>query len=475
MTRGHGGRRGGPAAPPRLDRLAGQPLHVRPRSAARGGARAARAGGAPPAARACGRRARADGPPRPDREFDLAYHFDAAGDHVRALPHALSAAARARAQYALETAERYYRIAERGADGRDRGRRTRGDGWRRRSATSCSCAAATTRRRAYLARARALAASPTAQAAIEAKLGELAFKRGDVSRRRGRPRARPSAARAARAQAPLGADGRATLLLRRSCSSSHTLLPRRLVARRRLEDGEADLLAARIFSRLAYAYWFLRGQVATFWAHLSELNLAERYPPTRELAQACSEHSISVTGLPRIFFRRGVRYAERGLAIRRALGDVWGQGQSLNFYGMLLYAFGRYEEALDRFREALRLLRRTGDRWEANIAAAHIAFCHYRLGALREAVAECRRVHREGLEIGDRHATAIVLEVWSKATGGAVPAELVEAALRSSEGDPQTHESLLQAAAVRAIGAGRPLEAADGPRVGARRSRAPPT
>jgi tetratricopeptide (TPR) repeat protein len=247
---------------------------------------------------------------------------------------------------------------------------------------------------AYLSRARAIATSPVTQAAIDAKTGELAFKRGDVrAAADALERALPLLGR--RVPRSPAAMAAATLLLV-LVQLAHMLLPRRLVGRRRLEDGEADLLAARIFSRLAYANWFLRGQMATFWAHLSELNLAERYPPTRELAQACSEHSISVTGLPRIFFRRGVRYAERGLAIRRALGDVWGQGQSLNFYGMLLYAFGRYEEALDRFREALRLLRSTGDRWEANVAAAHIAFCHYRLGALREAVAECRRVHHDG-------------------------------------------------------------------------------
>lgn len=396
-------------------------------------------------------------PPYPDREFDLAYHFDEAGAPVRALPHALSAASRARAQYALEVAERYYRIAERGvadesvgADARRQVAEALGDVLLMRGRYDEAGA--------QLARARALATSSTAQAGIEAKLGELAFKRGDV---------RAAADALERALSLLGrrvprsraAMAAATLVLL-AVQLVHMLLPRRLVARRRLERGEADLLAARVFSRLAYANWFLRGQMATFWAHLSELNLAERYPPTRELAQACSEHAISVTGLPRVLFGHGVRYAERGLAIRRALADVWGQGQSLNFYGLLLYAFGRYEEALDRFREALRLLRRTGDRWEASVAGAHIAFCHYRLGALREAVEECRRVHREGLEIGDRHATAIVLEVWSKATGGAVPAELVEAALRSSDGDPLTHESLLQAAAVRAVGAGRPLEAA---------------
>jgi signal transduction histidine kinase/tetratricopeptide (TPR) repeat protein len=390
------------------------------------------------------------------RAFDLAHHYDAAGDPLGALPHALSAAAEARARCALELAESNYRIAARGAEGpgvdpeiRRRVAEGLGDVLLLRGRYD---EAAST-----LARARALAAGATAQAAIDGKLGELAFKRGDVS---AAADALDRALRILGHRVPRGpvrmAFATLWLVL---VQVAHTLLPGRLVARRRLEEGEADLLAAHIFSRLAYANWFIRGQVATFWAHLSELNIAERYPPSRELAQACSEHSISVTGLPRFFFRRGVRYAERGLAIREALGDAWGVGQSLNFYGMLLYAFGRYEDALEKFRQARRVLRRTGDRWEANLAGAHIAFCDYRLGALREAVAECRDVHREGLEIGDRHASAIVLEIWAKATGGAVPAELVQTALDVSADDPQTRETLLQAAAVRAIGAGRPKEA----------------
>jgi two-component system sensor kinase len=311
---------------------------------------------------------------------------------------------------------------------------------------------------ARLSQARALGESAVEQAAIEGKIGELAFKRGDV---RGACDALERALRLLGRRVPSGRVAVALAMMSQALvQAAHTLLPGRLVARRKVEDGEADLLAARVFSRLAYAYWFGRGQVATFWAHLSELNLAERYPPTRELGQACSEHSISVTGLPRFLFRRGVRYAERGLVIRRALGDVWGQGQSLNFHGMLLYAFGHYAEAREKFREALGVLRRTGDRWEANIAGVHIALCHLRLGALREAVAECRRVHREGVDIGDAHAMGVILEVWSKATGGAVPRALIEAAMRSSEGDPQTREAVLQAEGVRRLGAGEPDEAA---------------
>src|SRR5205085_6488270 len=47
----------------------------------------------------------------PDRVFELAYHFDAAGDGRRALPYAIHAAERARSQYSLDVAAAHYRMA----------------------------------------------------------------------------------------------------------------------------------------------------------------------------------------------------------------------------------------------------------------------------------------------------------------------------------------------------------------------------
>lgn len=61
----------------------------------------------------------------PDRVYDLAYHFDAAGKNERALPFALTAAEKARAQHALELAEEQYRIAERGVAKTDEATRYR--------------------------------------------------------------------------------------------------------------------------------------------------------------------------------------------------------------------------------------------------------------------------------------------------------------------------------------------------------------
>jgi two-component system sensor kinase len=111
----------------------------------------------------------------PDNVSQLAYHFDAAGDSQSALPFALMAAERARAQHALEIAEQQYRIALRGAETEEkRFRIVEGLGdtlmlrGRYDSADELFKSAA------------ALARDSFAKAEIRGKLGELAFKRGDM-------------------------------------------------------------------------------------------------------------------------------------------------------------------------------------------------------------------------------------------------------------------------------------------------------
>src|SRR3569623_2908105 len=135
------------------------------------------------------------------------------------------------------------------------------------------------------------------------------------------------------------------------------------------------------------------------WAHLREMNILECYPATLELAQAYSEEAPAMTIAP--WFSRGVRYVEKSLRIREGLGDLWGQGQSLNFYGVVLYASSRYREAIEKLDEAHRLLDQTGDRWEANVALWNKAYAQYRLGALDEAVRVRRRLHETATAMGD--------------------------------------------------------------------------
>ena len=128
-------------------------------------------------------------------------------------------------------------------------------------------------------------------------------------------------------------------------------LARRVRGARSVENAHPTF-SFRFHGRLGYAWWFERGKVATLWTHLRSLNIAERYPPTAELAQAYSKHAPAMMLIP--LLRRGVRYAQLSHAIRVQLGDRWGQGGSLHFWGAGLYAASAYEASLTRMRRRWR-------------------------------------------------------------------------------------------------------------------------
>ena len=389
-----------------------------------------------------------------DRVFELAYHFDAAGDAERALPYALAAAEQARAQHSLEIAEAHYRIAARAAEGRDAATRL---------GASEGLGDVLTLRGSYaeaveeLERARQVASGATAQAQLDGKLGDVAFKCGDVRKARA---SLEQALRGLGRRVPRTTLGYVFALLGETVVQVlHTLFPTLFVGRRSLEGAGEELLAIRLYSRLAYVHWFHSGKIPCAWAHLREMNLAERYPATLELAQAYSEHAPVMTMVP--WTARGIDYAERSLAIRTDLGDVWGQGQSLHFYGVVLYAASRYRECIAKCREAVRLLERTGDQWEVNTASWHIGFSLYRLGELRAAVETCRRVYDHAMAIGDQAAAGISLSGWARASDGQVPAELIHAALEAGTADAHTASELRIAEGLRLLRDDRPDEAVD--------------
>ncbi|HEX8823616.1 MAG TPA: ATP-binding protein [Archangium sp.] len=384
--------------------------------------------------------------------FELAYHFDAAGEYAQALPYALVAAERARQQFALETSELNYRIAERGAARADTATRFRlaaglGDVLMLRGRYDTA--------QQQLELAQSLAGDRLEQARIWSKLGELTFKlnhkeEADAALKQGLTLLGRWVPRSSLAFA-LGA------LWEMVVQTGHTLMPDLLMGRRSLEHSEEDLLAVHFYSRLTYSYWFFGNPIATFWTHLREVNTAERYPPTPELAQAYSEHTPMLTMIP--WFERATAYAEKSLALRQELGDVWGQGQSLHFYGLGLYAAGRFEESIEKCREAVRLLQRTGDQWEVNNAHYQYAMALYRLGRLKEALDSAQRLHGAALAIGDSYALRLALEVWAKASLGRIPRSLLEGSLINPGQDTQTHANTLLAEALRLLREGDPTSA----------------
>ncbi|HEV3354646.1 MAG TPA: EAL domain-containing protein [Acidimicrobiales bacterium] len=389
----------------------------------------------------------------PKRVFELAYHFDSAAEPVRALPYALAAAAQARSQHALGVAEAQYRLAERAAEA------VAGDDTRRQAAEGLgdvlSLRGCYDEASEKLRRARDLAADEVSRAQLDWRLGEVDFRRGDVA---------SALSELEQGLRRLGCrvPKRKVFLLLATLrevfvQALHCLLPGLFVGRRDTAGAEVEFVAIRIYSRLAYVHWFHSGKVACAWAHLREMNLAERYPPTLELAQAYSEHAPVMTMVP--WYSRGIAYAERSLVIRKSFEDVWGQGQSLHFYGVVLYAASRYHESLDKLLEAVRLLERTGDQWEVNTARWHMAFARYRLGELDRAVEQCRRLYVDAMEIGDQAAAGISLSGWSRASDGQVPADLVATHLGGSHDDAHTATEVHVAEAVRRLADNRYADA----------------
>ncbi len=367
----------------------------------------------------------------PSRVLELAYHFDAAGEHARALPYALLSAELARSRHALDAAVTHYRIAERGASTSDAGLQLRiaeglGD-----VLTLQGLYAEASR---ALGRASEQTKDPVRRAVLDGKLGDVAFKTGDQASAR---RYVEGSLRTLGHWVPDNGFERFLGALKEVLVQVlHTLAPRLFLARRTRAGADREFLAIRMYSRLAYIYWFSAGKVPCAWAHLREMNLAERYPPTPELAQAYSEHAPVMTMAP--WYGRGLVYTRRSYEIRRDQGDVWGQGQSLNFSGVVLYAASRYRECIEQCREAVRLLERTGDRWEQNTARWHLVFSHYRLGELEAAVELAADLYASATAIGDRTAAGVVLSGWARAAAGRVPAQFVAAEMARDTGDAQT-------------------------------------
>ncbi|MDQ3504393.1 MAG: diguanylate cyclase, partial [Actinomycetota bacterium] len=362
--------------------------------------------------------------------FAVAYHLDAAGRHTEALPYALAGARLARTQHALDVAVTNYRMAER-AETSDLATRIQiaeglGD--------SLTLLGTYDEAEKQLMTARELVEDVVAAASLDGKLGELAFKQGDVPT--AKRHLEGSLARLGRPIPRSRAILLAQLVWEVAVQVAHCVVPSLTVGRRRAEGCEADFLAMRLYSRLAYVYWFHSGKVPCAWCHLRGMNLAERYPPSRELGQAYSEHAPATTMIP--MFGRGLRFAQRSLQIRRDLGDVWGQGQSRSFTAVVLYATSRYEESATEFRQAIRLLEQTGDQWEVNSAGWNLALALYRAGDTTLAAEVARDVFHAAQAINDQTSAGTALSVWTRARLGQIDGALIEAQLTRVGEDAST-------------------------------------
>ncbi|MCA9135224.1 MAG: response regulator [Planctomycetales bacterium] len=366
---------------------------------------------------------------RPDRAYDLAYHFDAAGMHREALPYALMAASKAREEFSLGSARRQLEIAARAFHVTDAATRHQVESM---MSEVLMLLGEYNEAEQWLAASSKSATSGMDDAVIATRQGELAFKRGDKVQavdcyesaltRLGQP--------VCRNRLQLFAN----LFFEIAVQAVHTIFPF-IVRRRKKSPDSIEQLRLRLYSNIARGYWYTRDKYYTLWAHLRGMNRGECYRPTAALAHAYSEHAPAMTLLG--WYRRGIDYAMRSLAIRKQLHDVWGQGQSRNFISILHYSFSNYEDCISEASQAISILERTGDYWEVHIARYQYAASLYRQGNLREALDQTRINYRSAVRRGDFQGTGNIVEVWARAALGNIPLDVLQIELKRNVDDAQ--------------------------------------
>ncbi len=388
------------------------------------------------------------------RAAEIAYHFDAAEDPQSALPYALQAAAKARARYALEAAVQQYLIAERGAAFADTNTRYQ---VAEALGEVLLLAGRYDQAGEKFEAAVELAEGTFAQSQIRNKLGELAFKRGDMERS------------IEYFEAALQMLGKKVphkniivyllMLWEGFIQTLHTWWPKRFVHRYQRQPNSSERLILQLMSNLAHGYWYCRSPLHTLWAHLRNLNLAERYTTTPELGLAYAEHApaIALVGL----HHRAKNYAEKSLRIRQDLNDLSGQAQAIHYHGIVQYGCAEYQQSIKKCREAIRLLERTGDYWQVHIARYQIAAALYHLGDLAGAVEESQLNYKSGIELGDEQASGIILDVWVRAAENSIPQHILAKELERLRHDAQGRAQVLFANGLQLLRGGNPAGGAE--------------
>lgn len=380
--------------------------------------------------------------------FDVAFHFQAAGAVDEGFDFARRAAEQARESHALTVAIFYLRAA-----------------------LSAACAGAHEQQRLWcelgdcyqltgsygealdaFARSLRLAHDKKTRARLQLRLGDVYFKQGELQNAR---------TALLNGLELLGEKQHSSLLgdflWQAALQCFRTYFPAKPLPGQQDDPDGTALLRADFYNRLAYTEWFLSGPIPSIRAHLRELNLAERFVPTRTLARAHASHAIAMGAFP--LWSRALRFGASAVSLARELGDDWAEGQACHFYGAALLGATRFEESKEMLEHASSRLSLTGDRWEENGSRYHLGLVYLRQGELEKAEAIARATHEVGVAINDRLAAGDNLFTWARASNGRLPRLVLEREKAHSCPDIQRAAELLGAEALTYLRDGRHPEA----------------
>lgn len=377
-------------------------------------------------------------------DYEISFHLASAQEYERAFPYAMRAAKSAQARSALHVASLQYEIAKKGIETNKNSEKfeiymTLGTvymllGHYDRSYHEFKQAESCVRDRFDFA-------------VINARLGELEFKRGKIAEA---SQALQKGLEALGHFIPKNIFAISLFLFHEALIQMlHSLLPYWFVGRKKEDnlDKKKDLLSSWLYGRLTYTYFFQKGALPTLWAHLKQLNISERYPPSKELGQAYSTHAPVMSMIP--WYSRAIKYGKKSLEIMRLLKDAWGEGQALHFLGAAYYCASEFQNAKEHFSNAIILLDKAGDRWEVNGATYHLGMCNYRMGNLKEAKNLGFKAYESGVLIGDNFASGASLHIIAKSDFGSLPREMIDQEIKKTSEDKQRNAEVFQAEGIK--------------------------
>ena len=286
------------------------------------------------------------------RVYDLAYHYDAAGESALTLQYSVLAAEQAEKQFSSKVAAEQYARAARNANQADEALQFRIYlGWGKASRLTGEYAAAIE----ALDRAYQLASTRLERAQVDGLKADLTHKQGLMGESL---KLYSEALRQLGIYVPKTRVGFVfALFYQTAVQVAHTWLPK-FVYQRNREATPEEALAMELANRNSIVSYFNDG-IRMMWTHLRGLNMAETRKPGRMLAYAYGLHPAPLMSLR--MEARGQRYNAQATKLAEQYGDELLIGHCYSMIGLAQYSNGHYLQSIESSTIALERLEKTGD------------------------------------------------------------------------------------------------------------------
>lgn len=368
------------------------------------------------------------------RVYDLAYHFDAAGDRRRALAYAQVAAGQARGQSSLDVAAQQYAIAQRNADAAPQSVRFNiGRGMSEALMLLGRYDEATKE----IESASVLAERPFDLADVSGIQGELASKLGLIAESINRFE---TGLRALGIHVPRIRPGLCWSILKETLVQViHCCFPTRLHGG--TPNAESDL-ANHLLARLEWSL-YCNSVLKLVWASMVGLNRAECLPRSRALAINYVVHANDMAVLG--WHTRAEKYYRKAIALSKELNDQWGEALGLSHFALGCVGAGRYEEAIKKAEPGKIAFTKLGDMLELHASHMWTALGHYGLGELSEAFEHSKWVLNSCIRHGEHYLAAWAVYWLSRCSQGQIPFDELISCVKILPGNNLSAASALMA------------------------------